>query len=141
MTTRIMMTEGHVEELSGGARRIFRGGQFYNVDNDVAGALIGDGKAYDERDPPACPECGEEFTGEHAYRLRDGHMEAEHPEEETAEPEEEGDALAAAWIEADATEAAVGLGNEHGVHPSEVAGTGEDGRITKPDVEAVIEES
>lgn len=40
----------------------------------------------------------------------------------------------------DATEAAVELAEEHGIDLSEVEGTGVDGRITKPDVEALLDE-
>lgn len=41
----------------------------------------------------------------------------------------------------EATVAAMDLAEEHGVDLSQVSGTGEDGRITKPDVEAYIAES
>ena len=42
------------------------------------------------------------------------------------------------WNEIDATEAALELAEELGVDLSEVEGSGIDGRITKPDVEAVL---
>ncbi len=44
------------------------------------------------------------------------------------------------WNEIDATEAAVELAEELGVDLSEVEGSGAEGRITKPDVEAFLEE-
>lgn len=44
------------------------------------------------------------------------------------------------WNEIDATEAALELAEELGVDLSEVEGSGADGRITKPDVEAFLEE-
>jgi pyruvate/2-oxoglutarate dehydrogenase complex dihydrolipoamide acyltransferase (E2) component len=57
-----------------------------------------------------------------------------------ATPEEEDDD-AAAESEVDATESAVALAEENGVDLSEVEGTGTDGRITKADVQAYLDEN
>lgn len=126
MTKRIFTTDGHTEDLPGGAQRVYRAGEYYQIDDEDAEPLIDERKAYDEDNPPTCKYCGESFTGEDAYLLLDGHIDEEHPDD--------------AWDDADATEAAAGLGREHEISPQSVVGTGEDGRILKSDVEAHIEE-
>jgi pyruvate/2-oxoglutarate dehydrogenase complex dihydrolipoamide acyltransferase (E2) component len=66
---------------------------------------------------------------------------AEATEELKENPDPNADSDEEKQAEVDATDSAKELAAEHEVDLSEVKGTGKDGRITKPDVEAALPDS
>lgn len=119
--SRIYTTEGYRRRRHG-QTQVFRAGHFYRPDSPEE--LVEAGVAFFENDPPQCPHCDTVFTGTDAFQLKRTHIESEHYTK---------------YLETiDRRQTLVQMCKVAGCPPSEIEGTGAEGRVLMEDMRRAL---